>query len=551
MRLAIAVLLTLVTLSIACSAELEPDPTPSPKAEAHTAVAATAPSTTPPNTRIAPTPTPSATPSPTPEVTPTALLPDDVQIKLPTDSVNIQLPAWAQESPGLALALLDADAIIKAKLVSIVPEVNAHKHWGYVAELLYMFDVLQYLKGEGDNELLVRLYSGPKYIAFPDWLDDRSEEEAKALADIWLSRQKYADSAERDVILLLVCREADNYTFLRTEEGKGQGDDPLHGETWLAADDDSMYQPLFPGSESTALAVHTLISRIKELEDLGGVEYRQCINSALRYRSQVRGQYLGTYREFTIGGYVEPEPFPQFRPGDSHSEYVKAYRLQRPPIKSGLFGDYWLDGKDKDLFTMRISADSDRYYEGVYAIRPLPQGEYSVFFSQYHQSLPCHDLRSANAWKTRDTIELIFTVTNFEKEHIAHEAFFDPIAQGSSIGADATRGRIDPNSFHVDSSTEVTIKGIDWDSGVVTLSMKVDGPTVPAGTIEVVGQSSGWIMLNLPDAVRTMGDDHTILRWGVCDQPWNRGELLLLRLYKVPYWTFDTNEEECLASLEP
>ena len=102
--------------------------------------------------------------------------------------VRIEFPAWVEESPGMAQSLATSDVIAKAKFVSLDVAVNSHDSWGHVAELVYTFEAVRYLKGNGDDELVVRMSSGPKYIAFPDWLDNRTQSEAIELADNWLSR---------------------------------------------------------------------------------------------------------------------------------------------------------------------------------------------------------------------------------------------------------------------------------------------------------------------------------------------------------------------------
>ena len=124
----------------------------------------------------------SSTRTPTPGIaaTPTATASHSV--------VRIEFPTWVEESPGMAQSLATSDVIGKAKFVSLDVAVKSHASWGHVAEVVYTFEAVRYLKGNGDDELVVRMSSGPKYIAFPDWLDNRTQSEAIELADDWLSR---------------------------------------------------------------------------------------------------------------------------------------------------------------------------------------------------------------------------------------------------------------------------------------------------------------------------------------------------------------------------
>ena len=132
-------------------------------------------------------------------------------------------------------------------------------------------------------------------------------------------------------------------------------------------------------------------------------------------RSLVRGQLLGTYRELTLGGYREPAAFPRYAAAmdSERSANAAVFRFQRPPYQAPRFSDYWLDGRDKGLFALDTGADPRYTYEGLRTVRALPQGEYSVLYSQFHHSLPCDESFAffEEAWESTDTTEWVVNVT--------------------------------------------------------------------------------------------------------------------------------------------
>ena len=330
--------------------------------------------------------------------------------------VRIEFLTWVEESPGMAQSLATSDVIAKAKFVSLDVTVKSHDSWGHVAELVYTFEAVRYLKGNGDDELVVRMSSGPKYIAFPDWLDNRTQSEAIELADNWLSRSiDIFDNRQNGILLLRRSGQGEDYRFTSSEEGHGYGGSPTLGVTWLAEDQASTYRHQFQGAKSTTISLSDLSARIEDMRPLTEGEYAPCVAKALYYRSLVRGQLLGTHRELTLGGYREPDPFPRFAAAiDSESsENATVFGFQRPPYRAPRFSDYWLDGRDKDLFALDTGADPRYTYEGLRTVRALPQGEYIVLYSQFHHSLPCDEPFGffEEAWESTDTTEWVVNIT--------------------------------------------------------------------------------------------------------------------------------------------
>ena len=330
--------------------------------------------------------------------------------------IQVEFPAWVEESPKMAQHIATSDVIAKTKFVSLDSTTKRHGSYGYVAELVYTFEVVQYLKGDGADELVVRMSSGPKYIAFPDWLDTRTESEALELAQSWLGRSINIVGNKRDAILLVGrSGEGEDYYFTSSEDGQGSGGYPTVGETWLAEEKSSMYRHQFTDRKSATISLSDLNARIEDMRPLMEGDYAPCVAMALYYRTRVRDQLLGVYRELTLGGYREPEAFPQYTAAlDSEAPAsATVFRFRRPPYRSPRFSDYWLDGTDKDLFAIDAYADATYSYEGLRTARVLPQGEYSVHYSQFHRSLPCDEPFPyyGEAWRSTDTTEWVVNVT--------------------------------------------------------------------------------------------------------------------------------------------
>ena len=393
-----------------------PDPTP-PAAPTPGIVAAV------PTTRSNPTPTTgiaaatttgiAATPT-TPTPTPTL----GIAAAAPDPNFQVEFPDWVEQSPGMALQIVVSDVIAKAKFVSLDSIVIKRRDSeDYSAKLTYKFEAVQYLKGDGPNELVVGMNSGPKYQLFPDVLEQRTESEAHQLAETWLRRSINRFNNKEDAILLVRGpRDGGDYQFTSVDEGRGRGGHPTFGETWLVENTATAYQHQFTGTESETISRSDLSALIEDMRPLMEGEYGPCAARALGYRSQVRDQLLGTYQELTLAGYREPKAFPRYAAEveSEWSENAKVFRSYRPPYQSPRFSDYWLDGRDKDLFNIYNGADHTYSYESLRTVRALPQGEYSVHYSQYHESLPCVGppyYFGDNDWRTMETTEWVAKVT--------------------------------------------------------------------------------------------------------------------------------------------
>ena len=108
---------------------------------------------------------------------------------------------------------------------------------------------------------------------------------------------------------------------------------------------------------------------------------------------------------------------------------------------------YWYDGADKDIVRPEVIGARPGWISGpdpLIAIghvttRPLPSGDYTFFYNGRH---PVCDLRLPGAHNHR-VVNLTVTAPA-DMPRIQHEAFFDPVAIGTAVGADGSNGVLKP-----------------------------------------------------------------------------------------------------------
>ncbi len=210
------------------------------------------------------------------------------------------------------------------------------------------------------------------------------------------------------------------------------------------------------------------------------------------------------------------------------------------------YSRYWLSGPNAAQFEVRISDDDGQASTGydhlLVAARPLPAGEYDVFYnSQQYTRFVCNFVP--------DDAYGHFTVTVTAPAGTVHEAFFDPAALGSGVvGRDAAQGVLAPAAVGVAgdaaaaaasrgasgaSTSAATLRRLTWDAG--QLRLDVAGTTLAGQQLELI-RLDGTVGLTLRGdaAARTATAGGHELRWPVCTQPWQPGERLMLRISAAP-----------------
>ena len=213
--------------------------------------------------------------------------------------------------------------------------------------------------------------------------------------------------------------------------------------------------------------------------------------------------------------------------------YVESYG---PTAPAGYEGMIWLEGTDKDLFNVT--------YPGIVSTaRPLPEGDYKFYFNHVPKKYAICDAKPL-AERRRDERHIHVTAP----EGSLHEAFFDPVAIGEATGSDADNGVLDPPSFTLEGAGNVNMNRIDWQSERVEVELDPHSATGFGNHHIDFLALDGTVTLRLDfdDAVEVEGDETRALTWSVCSQPWDDGDLLMLRLsISVPDLADVTNDSPC------
>ena len=189
-----------------------------------------------------------------------------------------------------------------------------------------------------------------------------------------------------------------------------------------------------------------------------------------------------------------------------------------------------MNGGDADLFSVEFgdavpydfsgdgTNDSIYFVIRVVSARPLPTGVYRFHFNDvWAIFLPCNG----------HTIRYEWTVTVTAPEGTLHEAFFDPVTDGTAVAADDTNGVLKPASFTDANGASATIERISWEPGTGdsrTVKLKVNPHTGLADHIVDFVTLDGSVSLSLDVDNAGMDAANQMLSWTVASQPWQSGD---------------------------
>ena len=157
-------------------------------------------------------------------------------------------------------------------------------------------------------------------------------------------------------------------------------------------------------------------------------------------------------------------------------------------------------------------------------MRPLPAGAYSVFYNtQRYTRIPCNHV-PLDAYT-----EVTVTVT--APSGTVHEAFFDPVALGSGVGADEVDGVLQPTAFSV-GATAATLQRLVWEANEIRLELSAAVPLADHYLDLIALDGSVALRLRLDDATTapTVSGGQA-WRWRACGAPWQAGDQFMLRLH--------------------
>ena len=180
----------------------------------------------------------------------------------------------------------------------------------------------------------------------------------------------------------------------------------------------------------------------------------------------------------------------------------------------------WFEGPDKDLVRWTqedVSTTTKwvRYTSRQVTARPLPPGTYTYNPNGLTSRAFVCD-KDFSFIYNENIVTLTVTPSG---SRITHEAFFDPVAIGTAVGADGSNGVLSPST---------AVVSLKWESGTVTMEI-APSTAVQGHAVDLIAlDGSVTTTLAFDDATQSGGT----LTWSVATQPWNAGDLLMLRIHK-------------------
>ena len=153
----------------------------------------------------------------------------------------------------------------------------------------------------------------------------------------------------------------------------------------------------------------------------------------------------------------------------------------------------------------------------------MPRGVYNFEGKEQHyEDLPCN-------YQSRGKVPFRVTVT--APADAVHEAFFDPVKVGATVAAGATNGVLKPTNFTVSGSSATLIK-IAWEGGKTTMEFQPSVALAGHHADFIALDGTVALRIDFDDAKETANGTKRTFEWGVCTQPWESGDLLMLRVSK-------------------
>ena len=507
--------------------------------------------------RVDPTRTVQATHTVEPEPIPT------VQVASTVEPESTPTPDNTRRTTGLSLAhlyydgvaskeevILGSDTIARVELLGVSTSTAAYHVWwlsGWSGNLEFRFRVLEYLKGSGPTEIVAVAANGPykteadarKYMSYTVAWHDTRWDDREAIVFLSSTSDIVPDLGSRyflgDMSLggenayLVSSRHSKKWLPEATQPGGSGRSDTSSGDKLFLLDAPAPEGGSGRRSSGSATgptirlsAMKTLIADLDTQAGAGGTdEYRECVRLAYvmerwTHEIDVQGNHPSLQHHSLSSGLPAGTLFHEFENGSG-----------LPPDN---VGRTWAEGDAKDLVKFEASdltphtslstlyGPKQRLYftQRVLTARPLPAGVYRFY------------LNTLAAWRVvcnlisdveRNRFEHQLTVTTPPGSRVVHEAFFDPVAIGTAVGAVGSDGVLSPST---------AVVGLKWESGTVT--MEIDPSTTVKGhAVDLVAlDGSVTTTLAFDDATHSGGT----LTWSVATQPWSDGDLLMLRIHK-------------------
>ena len=412
---------------------------------------------------------------------------------------------YGAASPSVEKRIYDSDVIVRVLPLSVTPH-------------SLRFRAVEYLKGSGPAEITVHASTSGRNTIW-------DEREAVLFLSLPEGREDSGASGASDSDAEFVFTDAhyknpEGYTIETLDPAWLPAQGGVSGASGTS-------NPAFitdsnspTGGPSPTISLADLRSKIAWVEGGENIEgYDRCIGIVLNYE-----QFYRDWEAYNRSPWTPLQSEAEVASGASQGTVVKAYGVSRGPK----YNRFWLTGQDADLFASQIVDDDidplNGYNYHIAVARPLPGGVYRFAdHVQDHKYTPCDFMPERH--------QLDWTVTATALADAVHEAFFDPVAIGTAAGADAANGVLKPMSFSLtEGGSTATLLKIAWESGQATMEFEP--------SVSLAGHHADFISLDGSVSLRLDFDDGSelvdgtkqTLTWNVCKQPWESGDLLMLRI---------------------
>ena len=451
--------------------------------------------------------------------------------------------------------VVTSTAVARVEFVSAVQTIETLRYEfiegnpleAYAGAVVVTFNVLEYLKGSGGNQIEAVLYDG-------DWINYDKAEITAANEDFLAFRDKQWDDREAIVFLRRsqfipsTLSDSDRYfmTYLRANGEHGYTVDSRWAKAWLpaaappsnrqasgASGDSQRFITNIEngpngggasgrsGSQTETMTLAEIKAVIREIDNElaageGITDYAACVREKYRWAREValtkKGRGDSYNRQFEADISSGAAAGTKVYTGGDYVKISEASRAAEPSWADDLVVK---TGRDAELFahTWPLIATT---------ARPLPAGAYQFYWAEQGRLDALCDAMPEDH-RTRN--EVVVTVT--PPPNTLHEAFFDPVTLASGVGADSSNGVLNPASFSVD-GTSTPITGLKWESGSVVLSLSPFS-SLSDHTLDFI-ELDGSVGLSLSASSATEDTTAGTLSWSVPDQPWHNADLLMLRI---------------------
>ena len=458
-----------------------------------------------------------------------------------------------------------ADIIARVGFVSVsaaVAHIETDEGTLYSPGVSYRFNVLEYLKGDEGDQIETIAYDYSYY-------DDESQAREAAKLILPEAHNKRWELVQS--IIFLHEDTVDGNGLLSSHQHQfviaGTGVSPVgnfhidneYNKVWLPAawgdtpesdigdgiefllDDPDNYDDKLEIPTITLENLREFVEDLQEEHDVGVSEHGKKIYKAclVKKYNDMRFDEQREYRRYDI------EDVPSGLP--SGTQILTEENWGRTPQRKTLHLVDYIEGKDAELFSV------DPFY--FHTVRPIPQGTYRFYRWGYGEA-PDDRVRHACgidvlSEKARTSIEFFINVV--APDDTIHEAFFDPVLLESGVGATAAEGSIAPSEFSQEGQDSIKIDRISWHQSKAEIVLS-DATDLGGHHIDFIAlDGSTSLRLDFDEALQAAAPNDTqSLSWGVCEQPWQDGDLLLIRISESGAGlTSATNDAECATAAAP